>query len=362
MPLTDRLSAPAARIRAEIAERTGGLFDAVLEERRRHYEEHPESAAASGTPAAITRRYAKTNMTISGGVSLVPGPWGMIAAVPEITVVVRNQIAMIHDIGRAYGKGSVLTRELLAGIFLTGLGGSAGALLTIHGGKVLVRRASLRFFQQVVVLMAGRVTQKVLRSAIAKYLPLFGAAAMGGWSYYMTRRIGALAEGIFEKDIELLDEVLDAEVEEVADQEIPEFASAHDALRIRALIDLVRVDGTIAPDERAYLHEALEQAPLPPEERFELLKAIDAEQVPPVDVSPLRTDPDEAIALLLDMVALAQCDGTLHRAEFEFIRSTAGSLGVSDEELGRMVPSVKEQEAETVRTTPLWRKILRRGE
>jgi uncharacterized protein (DUF697 family) len=108
---------------------------------------------------------------------------------------------MIYDIGVAYGKGEVLNKELLAGVLLTAMGTSAGALVVMQGSKVLVKRATLRAFQQILVILAGRITQQALKSAIAKWLPVVGAAGLAVWANYLTRRIGKKAVEIFEKEI-----------------------------------------------------------------------------------------------------------------------------------------------------------------
>lgn len=82
----------------------------------------------------------------------------MAAVIPELTLVIRNQIQMVYDIGVANGKQAQLTKELLIGIFLTAMGSSAGSLLTIHGGKILVRRAFLQVIQKIIAMLGGRVT------------------------------------------------------------------------------------------------------------------------------------------------------------------------------------------------------------
>lgn len=52
---------------------------------------------------SIIDKYSYLNASISGGAGLIPGPFGMAAAVPEIVSIIRNQIAMTADIARAYG-------------------------------------------------------------------------------------------------------------------------------------------------------------------------------------------------------------------------------------------------------------------
>lgn len=100
----------------KLAEKMMGLFDFVVSDRSGHYAKHPDKIPDKKSVPSIINAYSMTNAAISGGVNLVPGPWGLVAIIPEITYVIRNQLAMIYDVGMAYGKSTVLNKELLAGV------------------------------------------------------------------------------------------------------------------------------------------------------------------------------------------------------------------------------------------------------
>jgi hypothetical protein len=93
-----------------------GLFELVVSNRRGYYAHHPESIPTRQSVGAIIDSCATKNAARSGGFNLVPGPWGLVGIVPELTLVLRNQLTLIYDIGMAYGKFEVLTQELLAGV------------------------------------------------------------------------------------------------------------------------------------------------------------------------------------------------------------------------------------------------------
>ena len=123
---------------------------------------------------------------------------------------------MVYDIGVANGKESMITKELLAGIVLSAIGNGATGLLVMHGSKILVRRTSLRVFQKIVSLLAGKVTQQALKAAISKWLPIVGAAFMAWLSGHMTQKIGRTANEIFSKEIEITDaDLAEDELDEV---------------------------------------------------------------------------------------------------------------------------------------------------
>lgn len=187
-------------------------FDYVIENRSDYYRKNPSNLPQLNSVSGLISSYTRNNAAISGGASLIPGPWGMAAVIPELTLVIRNQIQMVYDIGVANGKQAQLTKELLIGIFLTAMGSSAGSLLTIHGGKILVRRASLQVIQKIIAMLGGRVTQQVIKSSVSKWLPVVGAGAMAAWTGYMTKNIGEKANGLFKLEIEDDPQTLDIEL------------------------------------------------------------------------------------------------------------------------------------------------------
>lgn len=187
-------------------------FDYVIENRSDYYRKNPSNLPQLDSVSGLISSYTRNNAAISGGASLIPGPWGMAAVIPELTLVIRNQIQMVYDIGVANGKQAQLTKELLIGIFLTAMGSSAGSLLTIHGGKILVRRASLQVIQKIIAMLGGRVTQQVIKSTVNKWLPFVGAAAMATWTGYMTKNIGEKANELFKLEIEDDPQTLDIEL------------------------------------------------------------------------------------------------------------------------------------------------------
>lgn len=180
------------------------LFNSVIKERGDYYQHnHIPTQADVGK---IIDDYAVKNMLISGGASLVPGPWGLIAVLPEIALVINNQLKMIYDIGVANGKKDLLDKDLLVIVFATAVCTGGIAYITISGGRVMVKRVSLRVFQQIIEMTAGKITQRLIKSAVSKWIPLVGAAVMAGWSYHSTYEIGRKAVMIMEKPFDYTDD------------------------------------------------------------------------------------------------------------------------------------------------------------
>ena len=178
------------------------LFTSVITERRAFYSKNPGAVPRQANVGDIIGGYANNNALISGSISLIPGPLGMAAALPELVLVFRNQLQMVCDIGRAMGKDREMSTELLLGIFARSLGVGAMGVMTIHSGKVLVRRSSLRILQSIIAALGGKITQRALKGMIGKWLPGIGAMAMGYYSRYTTIEMGQKAVEIFGMEIE----------------------------------------------------------------------------------------------------------------------------------------------------------------
>jgi uncharacterized protein (DUF697 family) len=342
---TNDTSAPSDAPKSEmdfqtqIAEQMMGLFDVVIADRRNHFAKNPEKCPNRGSVDSIIASYSTSNAAISGGAGLIPGPFGMLAAIPEIVAVIRNQLAMIYDIGVAYGQTRALTKELLAGVLITAMGTGAGTLLVMQGGKVLVKRVALRAFQQIIVLFAGKVTQQMLKSMISKWLPFVGAAAMAAWSNYSTREIGKKAIEIFEKEILIVDGTDQSEAADTEPtQAEPRSASPNtEKIRIQSLINLMKVDGSVMPEEQSYLQIFLDNADLTEGERTELAEGIASDRKFTIDYDILAANPDDAIALLIDLVALANRDGTFHITEKMYVKQVGKLMGFAGNDIDEIM-------------------------
>lgn len=328
----------AQKLQTQLAEKMMETFDRVLSDRRTYYTNHPDKIPSLLAIPAIINSYAAMNMAVTGGMNLIPGPWGMAAAIPEIAILIRNQLALIYDIGVANGKSNVLNKELLAGVFLSAMGSGAGGLLVMHGGKVLVRRAALRVFKKVITALAGNVTQKLLKSMISKWLPIVGAAAMAAWSNYSTRQIGKKAAEILAKPIEVIegesdDEIILANVALPQSPATEEVTSKLTILKIKALINLMKVDKKINVEERGYIELLIENSDLDVETKIELVNQMDVETKTNVDFALFAKEPDEVIGLLIDMIGLAKRDGEYHLAEKIYIKQAGKLMGLSGSDI-----------------------------
>jgi uncharacterized protein (DUF697 family) len=188
-------------ISRKLGEYLEGAFESVLIARQQHLKENPEDRPNHSDVDGMITSYANQNAVIAGAANLIPGPWGAVTIVPEIILVIRNQIQMIYDLGVAHGKEAHLSKENLLAIFYTVIGGGTVGLVAVRGGRLLIKRASLRVIQQVIKFLGGKIQQRVLRALLGKWVPIVGAIALALWARQSTKSMGLKASKLLANEI-----------------------------------------------------------------------------------------------------------------------------------------------------------------
>lgn len=307
-------------------------IDNVVKDKREYYKNNPN--AIPRIVDDVIAHYGNKNAIISGGASLIPGPLGMAAAVPEIILVVKNQIEMIYDIAIAYGKNEEISRELILGILLSASGQGATALFVVRGQKVLMKRAGLRVIQKIVKILGGEITQKALKSLAAKWVPVVGAVAMAAWVKYTTSKIGEQAKNILSKEIVVEQE----ELVEIVDHEVffgdgIQNRDLIDRMKICILINLMKIDGKIDDSEVKFIEECINKTELKSSEKIELISKIASNEKIEIDYAMFKKDKEEGLYLLIDLIALSMTDGQIHITEKMFIKEIGKMLDFSEEDV-----------------------------
>ncbi|MDA3941486.1 MAG: TerB family tellurite resistance protein [Spirochaetia bacterium] len=310
------------------------IFNSVRQNKEKEYK-RKEAEPIHKDVEQLISKCSTANALISGGAGLIPGPWGMLAVAPEITLIIKNQIEMVYDIGKAYGKeNKELTTELLVGIFASASGSAGIGLLTIHGSKILVKQVSLRVMQRIITMLGGKVTQRVIKSMVAKWLPGVGALAMAAWSRYTTRLVGKKAIEYLSKEIIIDDKetlVIKTEFEIIADisEDTQEKINRN---KIILLTNLMKIDNNVAPEEVDHISKIIMGMDLSEDVTEELLGMINSSEKGKVDFTVL-VDNDEAMSILIDMVALAKADNDFHALEKVYIKQVGRNLNFPDEDI-----------------------------
>lgn len=326
----------AQKMEAEISGKIDEAFSSVIKGKNEYYHSHPDKVPELGSVGSLIGKTALANSAISGGASLIPGPWGMLAVVPEIVLVIRNQIDLIYDIAAAHGKKELMTKELAAMVFISGMGSGAGGLIVAHGSKYLVRRASLQVFQKMITLLGGKITQQALKSAVSKWLPGVGAVAMAAWSNYLTRQIGKKAHEIFSSDVEFTDSLVDIELiaPVVAEpNNADSSAKSNEYFKIKILTNLMSIDGKIEDSELEFVSAMIEGAQLSSLDKIDLTSNMLSGNRAIEGIEAIARSPDDSISLLSDLTALAKADGKFHITEKLYIKQIGKLLNFSESDI-----------------------------
>ena len=92
----------------------------------------------------------------------------------------------------------------------------------------------------------------------------------------------------------------------------------------------MRSDGDAEARELEYIAELLARGVLTSNGRSMLVHRLEEPFPRRVDLSGFRGDRDEAIGLLMDMVAMARRDGEIRDAERAFVLRVGGEIGLSE--------------------------------
>ena len=140
---------------------------------------------------------------MSAGLALPIGPAGMLTILPDLMNVWKIQRQMVSDIAACYGKTAQLDQRMMVFcLFRHGAAMLARDILVRVGGRLILKRGSLRVIQKVLQRVAIKVTQRTISQSISRWVPLVGPIVVGGYSLLDTRSVGKTAWSTFRYEIE----------------------------------------------------------------------------------------------------------------------------------------------------------------
>lgn len=319
------------KIKVDIASQLEVMFDFVMEEKRDFFTRNPEKVPEVSQAQNIISFYGNQNSAIAAAVGLLPGPFGLAAAVPEISLILRNQIRMIYEIGLAFNRIQTLSKETLLGIYTETMDPGFTDLLVIGDNRILVKKATQAVFNDIVDSLAGKITQMALESMTSKWLPFIGATAMSTWSKISTDSVGKKAMELFAYDIDCSDdyvEVVYPETEKSKGQ-----LGLLTKIKIMALSNLMKIDGKIRPEELEFIKTLIDNSDLDEPSQSELREILAESGLQDIDLSGFNVEDIESLGLIVDLVALAKRDGEFHPTEKAYIIQIGNGIGFDDIEL-----------------------------
>jgi len=316
------------------------LFEGTIEDRKNHYLENPKPEKEQIED--IINTCSITNGAISGMNGMLPGPAGLITIIPELKSTLENQIVMIYDIGVAHGKEEHMSKEMVLALAMqSGLGSIGINALARQGEKILIKKASVKVFQQLAKIMGIRLTAGVIKSAVAKFVPILGGLAIGVWVKYTTTEMGENTAVILSKkiDIKETDQFDEYQLDPEETLEILEN-------KVIILMNLMKADGDSKDKEKEYIKQIIENIDFSYFTTAKLRVDLELSSQSEVDFQLLnKASKSDKDSLLIDMISLAKRDGEVHAKEFEYIMQVCENLNLDSKfvinELGANYLAVK---------------------
>lgn len=162
-----------------------------------HQAEQPELRARE-----LGRSAARQASLLAGSLALPPGFLGWLTVLPELIAVWRLQAQLVSDIAGVYGKTPTLGREQLIYCLFRHISAQLMRDVVVRvGERYVVRRASLAAMKSISGALGVKVTQSLIGKGASRMVPLIGAAGVGAYAYFDTRRVAKTAIDLFSREI-----------------------------------------------------------------------------------------------------------------------------------------------------------------
>lgn len=266
--------------------------------------------------------------------ALLPGLAGLYTLAPCLIGVSREQLGLVRDVAYVSSRGQQPSSAFVLGMIASTLG-RPDPQFPLHPAQVQMRPPGGAALHGLSLQVALGIAQQAGAAAVSRWLPGIGAAALGVWSGYTTRRIGRSTQALFAGHEPTLS--LQSPVAAVSTASSPSLSNLLEVCKLQVLIGLARVDGRVCEQEQAYLQQALADPQLGEDDRVLLRAMLAGEPVALNGLERLAKHPDAAVALMANMAVLAWRDGQLHGAERAYARHIGSLLGVAREDVDELL-------------------------
>ena len=150
---------------------------------------------------AIAKAAAIKTATISGSLSLPPGPVGWLTVIPDLTMMWKIQSQMVADIAGAFGKESYLGQDqMVYCLFRHAAAHTVRNLVVRAGERVLIEKAPARAAGAVLRKIGTPVARRIAGRGVSRWLPVVGAVGVAGYAYFDTMRVAATTIDLFRSE------------------------------------------------------------------------------------------------------------------------------------------------------------------
>ena len=169
-----------------------GMIERVITEipAPRTHEVRDAAAAADD----IARRAAQKAALLSGSLALPPGPFGFATILPDIYLIWKLQRQMVADIFALHGQTAQLTRTHMLYCLFRHMASQVLRDVAVRAGqRVMIEQLSSGALKSALTNIGATVTQRMAGSAASRWVPVIGAAAVGGYAYWDTLQVAKTA-------------------------------------------------------------------------------------------------------------------------------------------------------------------------
>ncbi len=147
---------------------------------------------------AIASSAALKSAIVSGSLALPPGPLGLVTIVPDLMAIWRIQSQMVADIAGAFGVEATLTRQtMIYCLFRHAAAQAVRDLVARVGSRVVVKAATSSMMRRTLERIGIKLSQRLVASAAARWVPIVGALGVGAYAYYDTGQVAKTAIDLF---------------------------------------------------------------------------------------------------------------------------------------------------------------------
>lgn len=142
---------------------------------------------------ALTDAAARKAAATAAGLALPPGPLGWLTVLPELLAVWRIQAQLVADLAALHGHSAELDRDQMLYCLFRHTAAQAVRDLAVRAGE----RAGQAVLQRVLQAIGVKLGERSVGSAVARWVPLAGAAGVGAYAWWDTRQVGRSAQALF---------------------------------------------------------------------------------------------------------------------------------------------------------------------
>lgn len=296
-----------------------GLFEIMEDSYSQRKSDVDNSNFSPKDVDAIVKKYSKRNMVLAAASSVVPGPLGILGAVPELILNFGNQMNMIYDLGCAHGKENFINKDLLLDIPIAAFGGNTN-LAALQNNKIDLNDTPQDILMKKATELGESIIQKTLKKSIIQFVPVAGPLLMGTWAKMTTSKIANSSSRFLDTKIDY--------VEHFKKEETDEIAKALQIEKIKGLTNLIECNNQINEAQIDFIGPIIENANLTKSEKeYYLKEALRTGSEFQLDFTLLK-DFEEQEDLVMDLVILAKRSGQMDELEKNYIVEVSQELGV----------------------------------